>query len=318
MTLSLADIQHRLQTKNMRFVDPNQQYTTIQARYTFQCCLCQHTWSGFLDNQIRGRGCQVCLKQRSFDTLKNKLYDHGMGLIDATSRQRCVVECLSCHRQRCGTSYHLCKTKCRKCFPGLKHSQAYVEADLRKKNMILLEKYHGSSHRHRVQCTTCQHIWSPYLSNVLHKPYACKPCYRASRRNKSYHRYTRQEIEHTLAKKKILLVDRKYTATNKRHIIRCQVCQYTWKPLLANLFYNLQGCPQCVLAASKHSLSVIQNRLAKKHMILKSKVYTRVKDIHKVQCQRCHHTWRQRLGQILYRTGTCQYCKNKQRPGSRI
>jgi hypothetical protein len=101
-------------------------------------------------------------------------------------------------------------------------------------------KYINSITSGEARCNICGNVWHP-RADVLIRGCGCRKCY--DKKNSERKTIPFKEIQYKISG--ITLHEDDYIDTKHKCTSTCNICGYTWRPLVRDLM-NGHGCPECV------------------------------------------------------------------------
>ena len=166
-------------------------------------------------------------------------------------------------------------------------------------NIEVLGEYKSSSNRIACKCKICGHSWQPYAHGLL-VGYGCPNCYHQSQK-KDPDTYIKQMHQ---ANPNLELLE-PYIASNRRILVKCNVCGRQWHPFASTLLHGY-GCSQCKKnEAAQKAISEIKR--ISPDIIIIGKYQGTSKTI-KVKCSTCGRIWSPVVSNLINNASHCPNC----------
>ena len=128
-------------------------------------------------------------------------------------------------------------------------------------------------------------------------------------------RRTHEDVQLAITSHNQITLIEPYTGVNKKHLLECGVCQYSWTATLNNVIRGASGCPACSNKAKRdmswlsgqlqllNSTRVIQVRLL-------SDTFSGMHSSIAVACDN-NHQWNVTISNLINGEQTCRICTGK-------
>lgn len=169
-------------------------------------------------------------------------------------------------------------------------------------NIEILGEYKSSSNRISCKCKKCGHNWHPYAKALL-VGYGCPNCYHQSQK-KDADTYIKEMHQ---ANPNLELLE-SYIASNKRILVKCNICGRQWRPYASTLLHGY-GCSQCKKNAAAEKAIAEIKRIHPQIIIIGE--YQGTNKTIKVKCSICGQIWTPIVDNLIRNVSHCPGCSRK-------
>lgn len=316
----ITDVQFRKRVKELgggEYV-PLDHYTGAKCKIRMKHLPCGETRVITASEFLRGGArCQACRKKeqkaKKFKEIKDKLHKkYGDDYTVLDTEYKTLNTKMRVRHNVCGhvisVSMHLLLRQpiCSFCHGGVKsNNKKFMKRvkELVGDEYVFLDPYVNSATKIRVRHNRCGYVYKARPNDFLQGYGRCPKCSNIVHRTiESY----KKEIWDLYGGEYTVLGE--YKSRTDEIKIRHNVCGYVWNPPAKSLL-NGHGCPMCA-----HNIHLTINQLKDKieeqygdeYSIL-SEDYDNVHSYIEVKHNKCGHTWRAKVNNLLYGYG-CPYC----------
>ena len=169
-------------------------------------------------------------------------------------------------------------------------------------NIEIIGEYRSNSSRIECKCKVCGYTWNPTAHGLL-AGYGCPNCFHQSQKKEEA-----QFIEEMQTVNPNLELFEPYIASNKRILVRCNVCGRQWKPFASTLLHGY-GCSNCKKEEIRKK--AIADILRTNSNIEIIGDYQGTNKPIKVRCTTCGYIWTPIVDNLIRNASHCPKCSRK-------
>lgn len=194
----------------------------------------------------------------------------------------------------------------------------YTIEDLKKyaekKNGKCLSNIYGNcDSKYKWMCSN-GHVWLTSWSHIYNKGSWCPKCSHVGR----YKKYTIKDMRKIAKERNGECLSDKYDGMNKKLEWKCNICEYIWEAIPANIIYFNTWCPECAKdknreAQKKYTIKDMLKIAKEKGGECLSDSYINIYTKLKWKCNFCNNVWTSIPQNIIHGDSWCPECSKRLR-----